>query len=160
MKELEVGDVIANFTLPSDQESSISLDDFKEKNIIIYFYPKDDTPGCTLEANDFSCYLDSFHELNTVVLGISRDSIKKHEKFRVKYDLKHYLLSDETLEICQKFNCWVEKSMYGKKYMAVARSTFFIDENRVLKKIWRNVSAKGHVEEVLKYIRDFVSKKN
>ena len=154
-KELAIGDLVPEIILPSDSEESINISDYKGKHVVIYFYPKDDTPGCTIEAKDFSCNLDKFTALNTIVIGISRDSVKKHQKFKDKYELKHILLSDETGEICEKFNCWVEKSMYGKKYMGIARTTFLIDTNGIISKIWPKVKIDGHVEEVLKAIEDF-----
>ena len=145
IKELAVGDHVPNFTLFDDQEQEVNLDDLKGQNIVIYFYPKDDTPGCTIEAKDFSCSLDKFTNLNTVILGISRDSTAKHEKFKSKYELKHILLSDAEGEVCEKFGCWVEKSMYGKKYMGIARKTFLVDSNGIIVKIWPNVKIPGHV---------------
>ena len=151
-KELAIGDLVPAIILPSDSEVSINISDYKGKHVVIYFYPKDDTPGCTIEAKDFSCNLDKFTALNTIVIGISRDSVKKHQKFKDKYELKHILLSDETGEICEKFNCWVEKSMYGKKYMGIARTTFLIDTNGRISKIWQKVKIEGHVEEVIKTI--------
>lgn len=152
-KILEVGSVIADFTLPSDNGKDFSINDFKGRNIVIYFYPKDDTPGCTIEAKDFSCKLDEFEKLNTIIVGISKDPINKHEKFRSKYELKHLLLSDVDGKICEMFNCWVEKSMYGKKYMGIARKTFLIDTNGVIVKIWPNVKIPGHVDDVLSSIK-------
>jgi thioredoxin-dependent peroxiredoxin len=149
MKELSVGDQLPSFTLPSDQIGDINIEDFKGQNIVLYFYPKDDTSGCALEANDFSNAMDKFADLNTIIIGISRDPIKKHQKFRLKYDLKHILLSDEDSEVCNKFGCWVEKSMYGKKYMGISRTTFLVDAKGVIKKIWIKVKVKGHVEAVI-----------
>ena len=153
-KELAIGDLAPEITLPSDSQESINISDYKGKNIVIYFYPKDDTPGCTIEAKDFSCNLDKFTTLNTIVIGISRDSVKKHQKFRDKHELKHILLSDETgdKKMCQEYGVWVEKSMYGKKYMGIARTTFLIDTNGIIAKIWPKVKIEGHVEEVLKAI--------
>jgi peroxiredoxin Q/BCP len=147
-RELSVGDLVPNFTLPSDQGENINISNLIGKKIVIYFYPKDDTPGCTIEAKDFSCALTDFSTLNAIVIGISRDDIKKHEKFKVKYDLKHILLSDLDGKVCEEFNCWVEKSMYGKKYMGVARKTFLIDTKGKINRIWPNVKIPGHVEEV------------
>ena len=152
-QELKSGDMVPNFTLKSDQNETINISDFKGKNIVIYFYPKDDTPGCTIEAKDFSCSLDKFSELNTVIIGISRDSTEKHQKFKDKHDLKHILLADIDGEVCAKFNTWVEKSMYGKKYMGIARQTFLVDTNGIITKIWPNVKIPGHVEDVIKSIK-------
>ncbi len=150
---LEVGQKVPDFSLPSDTGEIIDISNLKGKNIVIYFYPKDDTPGCTIEAKDFSCALAEFENLNTVVIGISKDDLKRHTKFREKYELKHILLSDEDTKISQKFECWVEKSMYGKKYMAVARKTFLIDKEGIIRKIWPAVKIEGHVNDVLASIR-------
>ncbi len=152
-QELAVGDKVPNFTLPSDQDKNISISDFLGKNIVIYFYPKDDTPGCTIEAKDFSCAIEQFENLNTVVIGISRDPVKKHEKFKAKYELKHILLADVEGQVCNKFGCWVEKSMYGKKYMGVARRTFLVDTKGIIIKIWPDVKIAGHIEDVIKSIK-------
>ncbi len=152
-KELAIGDLVPNFTLPSDNNGNISLEAFRGKNVVLYFYPKDDTPGCTIEAKDFSCTNDEFKKLNTIVIGISKDDLKRHEKFRSKYSLEHILVSDENVEVCELFNCWVEKSMYGKKYMGIARRTFLIDKNGILQKIWPDVKIPGHVDEVLSAVR-------
>jgi peroxiredoxin Q/BCP len=153
-KALLLGDLVPNFTLPSDMGDDVNIQSLRGKNIVIYFYPKDDTPGCTIEAKDFSCSIDKFKDLNTVILGISKDTIKKHEKFRTKHDLKHILLSDETGEVCEMFGCWVEKSMYGKKYMGIARRTFLVDTNGEIVKIWPDVKIAGHVDEVIKNIEN------
>jgi thioredoxin-dependent peroxiredoxin len=147
---MEVGDLVPSFSLPCDQGEDINIDNFRGKKIVIYFYPKDDTPGCTIEAKDFSCSLDEFKDMNTVIIGISRDPVKKHEKFRAKYDLKHILLADEETKVCELFGCWVEKSMYGKKYMGIARKTFLIDTKGIINRIWPAVKIPGHVEDVKK----------
>lgn len=152
-KALSIGDLVPNFTLPSDQGESLSIKDLRGKNVVIYFYPKDDTPGCTIEAKDFSCMVDDFKKLNTLVIGISKDELKSHSKFRAKYNLEHILLSDVDIEVSQIFDCWVEKSMYGKKYMGIARKTFLIDKNGVIKQIWPAVKIEGHVDEVLEAIK-------
>ena len=153
MMELQTGDSVPNFILPSDKNEMVDISNFKGKNLVIYFYPKDDTPGCTIEAKDFSCAIDEFDKLNTVIIGISRDSVKKHQKFRSNHDLKHILLSDENAEVCQKFNCWVEKSMYGKKYMGIARRTYLVNTVGIIVKIWLDVIIKGHIEEVIMALR-------
>jgi len=152
MTEIKIGDKVANFSLPSDN-GNVDLSSFEGKNLVIYFYPKDDTPGCTIEAKDFTCVIDDFSQLNTVIIGISRDSITKHKKFKDNHQLKHILLSDVDGEVCQKFGCWVEKSMFGKKYMGIARKTFLLDKERKIVKIWPNVNVKGHVEEVLSAVK-------
>ncbi len=153
LKELKVGDQVPSFSLKSDQDEVIDIVKFRGRNIVIYFYPKDDTPGCTIEAKDFSCVIDEFSKLNTVIIGISKDSIAKHQKFRSNHDLKHILLSDVSGQVCEEFGCWVEKSMYGKKYMGIARKTFLINGEGVITKIWPNVKINGHVQEVLDMLR-------
>ncbi len=153
MSKIFEGGAVPNFSLISDMGENVDIKSLLGKNIVIYFYPKDDTPGCTLEAKDFSCVLDQFEKLNTVVIGISKDSVTKHQKFKQKYDLKHILLSDEEGKVCEMFGCWVEKSMYGKKYMGIARRTFLIDKNGNISKIWPDVKVTGHVDEVLLKIK-------
>lgn len=151
--KLSVGDKVPDFTLLSDQNKEINVKDLKGKNIVIYFYPKDDTPGCTVEAKDFSCLLDEFEKLNTVVIGISKDDLKSHEKFRNKHNLTHILLADTTTAVANNFDSWGEKSLYGRKYMAVLRNTFLINKEGVIHKIWENVKVNGHAQEVLAEIR-------
>lgn len=153
-KELSIGDLVPKFTLPSDQQEEIIIDKFLGRNVVIYFYPKDDTSGCTLEAQDFTSNLKEFKKLDTVIIGISKDELKRHEKFRAKYDLEHILLSDVEVKVCELFNCWVEKSMYGRKYMGIERKTFLIDKKGVIQKIWPKVKVKGHVEEVLSSVKE------
>lgn len=138
------------FSAPDDHGVTISLDSFLGKKIIVYFYPKDDTSGCTAEACDFRDNIHALSNINTVVIGISPDSVKSHEKFKKKYDLNFMLLSDEGHSICELYGVWVEKSMYGKKYMGVERSTFIIDVNGIITHIWRKVKVPGHIEEILK----------
>lgn len=153
--ELTTGDMVPEFTLLADDSKKVSIRDLKGKFVVVYFYPKDDTPGCTIEAKDFTCSLGHFEQMNTVVIGISRDDIIKHQKFKTKHELKHILLADTEGEVCEKFNCWVEKSMYGKKYMGVARKTFLIDTNGIIIKIWPDVKITGHVDEVINAIKAF-----
>lgn len=152
-QELQIGDMVPELSLPSDEGKEINIKDLQGKNIVIYFYPKDDTPGCTKEAQGFTCNLDKFNQLNTIIIGISKDSLIKHQKFRSKYELKHILLSDIDGTICEMFNCWVEKSMYGKKYMGIARKSFLVDTTGRITKIWSNVKVPGHVEDVLSSIK-------
>ena len=146
--DLEIGNKAPSFNLPSDNEGQISLDDFKGKKIVLYFYPKDDTPGCTKESCSFNQNLTQLNELNVKVVGVSKCSVKKHNKFKDKYDLKFPLLSDENDDMCERYSVWKEKSMFGKKYMGIERSTFLIDEDGKILKIWRNVKVAGHVEDV------------
>ncbi|MBN8649615.1 MAG: thioredoxin-dependent thiol peroxidase [Caulobacterales bacterium] len=153
MSELNIGDIAPNFKLPKDNGGEISLDELQGKNVVVYFYPKDDTSGCTNQAQQFSAAIDDFSNANAKIIGISKDSIKSHDKFKLKYDLKIDLLSDETLEVANAFGVWVEKSMYGRKYMGMDRATFIIDKNGKIAKIWRKVKIPGHIDEVLKAVK-------
>ncbi len=141
---------VSDFSLPNSEGKQISLSEFFGSKVVLYFYPKDDTPGCTTEACNFRDNFLDFSEFNAVILGISKDSVKSHHKFKEKYQLPFELLSDENLSVINQFGVWVEKSLYGRKYMGVERSTFLIDENGVLTKIFRNVKIKNHTTEVLK----------
>lgn len=154
MSELKVGDKAPAFSLPTDGNGTFKLADCKGQKVVIYFYPKDDTPGCTKESCTFNENLTMLNKLDTVVIGISKCSVAKHDKFKAKYDLKFPLGSDEQSDVCEKYGVWQEKSMYGKKYMGIDRSTFLIDENGKIAAIWRGVKVPGHVEEVLKTIQD------
>lgn len=147
---LEVGDKAPNFNLPTDGGGSISLKDLKGETVILYFYPKDDTPGCTKEACGFRDALPDFSKAKAKVIGVSKDPVKKHDKFKDKYDLTFPLASDEDGAVCEDYGAWVEKSMYGRKYMGIDRSTFLIDGKGVIRGIWRKVKVPGHVDEVLK----------
>ena len=131
----------------------IRLSDFKGKNIVLYFYPKDSTPGCTLEGQDFRDNKSKFSARNTVILGVSRDSIKSHENFKSKQSFSFDLLSDPDEKLCKQFDVIKEKNMYGKKVIGIERSTFLIDEDGILVKEWRKVKVKGHVGEVLEEIK-------
>jgi peroxiredoxin Q/BCP len=130
-------------------EGPISAKDLKGHNAVIYFYPKDDTPGCTTEACDFRDNMPKFKRMNAKVYGVSKDDLKSHDKFAAKYELPFTLISDEDGSICEKFGTWIEKSMYGRKYMGIDRATFLIDSEGVIRQIWRGVKAKGHAEAVL-----------
>ncbi len=147
---LEVGDKAPSFNLPTDGSDKISLKDLKGETVIIYFYPKDDTPGCTKEACAFRDALPDFSKVQAKVIGVSKDPVKKHDKFKEKYDLTFPLASDEDGAVCEAYGAWVEKSMYGRKYMGIDRSTFLIDGKGVIRAIWRKVKVPGHVDEVLK----------
>ena len=144
---------IKNLKFKVNTSGFLNSQDLLGKKTVIYFYPKDDTPGCTKEAINFSEKIDEFSNLNTQIFGVSRDSFEKHEKFKKKYNLKVNLISDEG-EITEYFGVWVEKSMYGKKYMGIERSTFVIDEQLKILKIWRKVKVSGHVEEVLDFVKN------
>jgi peroxiredoxin Q/BCP len=138
-----------NFTLPRDRSSICNLKEFQGRNLIIFFYPKDDTTGCTKEAIEFSHSLPDFNKANTAVIGISKDTVTKHEKFIAKHDLKIPLLSDTTGHLCEECGVWKEKSMYGRTYMGIERTTILIDKHGVVQQIWRKVRVNGHVEAVL-----------
>jgi len=147
--EIVEGSEVPDLTLMSDKFEEVSLSDFPDKNIVVYFYPKDSTPGCTTEAKDFTELKKEFDAANTVVIGISKDDPETHEHFKNMQQLDVILLSDENLEAIPKFGAWVEKNMYGKKYMGIERSTFLINKEKKVEKVWRKVRVKGHVQEVL-----------
>ncbi|MGB5559290.1 MAG: thioredoxin-dependent thiol peroxidase [Paracoccaceae bacterium] len=138
-----------DFTLPRDGDEEVTLSDLRPSKVVLYFYPKDDTSGCTAEALDFNRQLADFKAAGAEVLGVSKDSVKKHDKFRDKYGLKVTLLSDENSDVCERYGVWVEKSMYGRTYMGIERATFLIDGAGRIVEIWRKVKVKGHVEQVL-----------
>lgn len=139
-----------SFSLQGNDNKTINLDDYKgSKNVVLYFYPKDNTPGCTQESNDFKDNQQKFAELDTVIIGVSKDSVSSHDKFIAKYDLPFDLVSDADSDLCEQYGVWVEKNMYGKKYMGIERSTFLINKSQEIVKEWRKVKVKGHVEEVL-----------
>jgi len=146
---LEVGDKAPDFSLPADGGGKVALKNFKGKAVVLYFYPKDDTSGCTAEACAFRDALPDFGQAKAAVIGISRDSVASHDKFKAKYELPFPLASDEDGKVCQAYGVWVEKSMYGRKYMGIERSTFLIDGRGVISKLWRKVKVPGHAEEVL-----------
>lgn len=139
--------------LPSSSGKNVALADYKGKHVILYFYPKDDTSGCTKEACAFKDAHKDFSELNAVILGVSKDPMKSHEKFINKYELPFELLSDEEVEWNKAFEVWKEKSMYGRKYMGTERSTFLIDESGTVVKEWRKVKVTGHIDEVLETLK-------
>ena len=147
---LAIGEKAPDFTLPSDEGRDISLHDYEGQKVILYFYPKDNTSGCTLEAKAFRDHLEDFKKLEYAVLGVSRDSIKKHCNFRDKNELNFPLLSDEEEKVVNLYGVLKEKSMYGRKYMGIERSTFIIDEKGNLVKEYRKVKAASHVNDLLK----------
>lgn len=149
MSALQVGDVAPDFTAVTDSGATVSLGDYRGKRVVLYFYPKDDTPGCTTQACGFRDNYPVIEEKNAVVLGVSPDSAKSHQKFKTKFDLPFTLLVDEDHAIAEAYGAWAEKSMYGKKYMGIERSTFLIDAKGVLRQEWRKVKVDGHAEEVL-----------
>ncbi len=143
------------FSLPDSNGKNVSLQDFLGKYVVVYFYPKDMTSGCTQEGIDFTKALPQFTKLNTVIIGISPDSPASHLKFIAKQNLKHILLADEQKKVLEKYGVWKEKSMYGRKYMGVVRSTFLIDPKGTLVFAWEKVSVPNHVDDVLKKIKEF-----
>ncbi len=149
MTNLKTGDKGPEFTLPTNGDGVVSLAKLKGKNVVIYFYPKDDTPGCTIEAKDFRDLMGDFKKSNTEIIGISKDSVKSHDKFKEKFCLPFILASDEDTKVCQEYGVWVEKSMYGKKYMGISRETFLIDAKGKIAHIWDKVKVEGHAAEVL-----------
>ena len=146
---LEVGDVAPAFTMTTDGGDEISLAKLKDKRVVLYFYPKDDTPGCTKEAIAFTAALDEFDKAEVTVIGVSKDTCASHTKFRDKYMLEHILAADEDGTVCKAYGVWIEKNMYGRKSMGIRRSTFLIDGTGSIAKVWHNVSVDGHAEEVL-----------
>jgi len=150
---MNVGDKLNDLEFKVDEDKIINSKDLKGHNLVLYFYPKDDTPGCTVEATEFSKTKNKFSKLNTKIFGVSKDNIEKHKKFITKHSLTIDLISDDG-PICKKFGVWVEKSMYGKKYMGIERATFIFNSDLKLIKVWRNVKVKGHVEEVLNFVKN------
>jgi len=146
---LEIGQAAPLFALKSDEGEEIVLSELKGKNVVLYFYPKDDTPGCTIEGQDFTRKIKEFEKLDCVILGVSKDSAASHCKFIEKYGLAFNLLVDEDAELCKKYGVIKQKSMFGKKYMGIDRSTFLIDKMGKIAQIWLSVKVNGHVEEVL-----------
>ncbi|MFL2822110.1 MAG: peroxiredoxin [Alphaproteobacteria bacterium] len=147
-----ISDKIEAFELDTDQGKFYSKDHVS-KNLVLFFFPKADTTGCTKEATSFSNLINEFEDLNTIIIGISKDTVEKQIKFKSKYDLKCILGSDVDIKICSKFGVWVEKSMYGKKYMGIQRSTFLINTEQKIQHIWNKVKVPGHAEEVLEIVK-------
>ncbi len=156
--ELKVRQKAPDFTLLSDTGGKISLKDFRGKKVVLYFYPKDDTPGCTKEACSFRDNINQILEREAVVLGVSADSIESHKKFKEKYNLNFPLLSDEKHKVIEKYGVWKERNLYGKKFMGTERTTFIIDENGRIAHIFRKVKVDGHTEEVLRKLDELSQK--
>ena len=150
MTDLAAGDMAPDFSLPRNGGGTVSLSDFPGKPVILYFYPKDDTSGCTTEAVDFSGLTEEFEKLGATVIGVSPDSVKSHDKFAAKHNLSVVLAADEEHKALEAYGVWKEKSMYGKTYMGVERSTFLIDKSGKVAEVWRKVKVPGHAEAVLK----------
>jgi len=153
MGKVKIGKKIPEFSLPATGEQTISLSALKGRRLVLYFYPKDSTPGCTIEGRDFRDNIKKFKALNTVIFGVSRDSLKSHENFKEKECFPFELLSDADEKLCKMFDVIKEKNMYGKKVMGIERSTFLIDENGILRNEWRKLKVEGHVAEVLDAIK-------
>ena len=153
MPKLSIGSTAPDFSALANNDKTVSLKDFKgKKNLVLYFYPKDDTPGCTVEACGFRDRIKNIEDKDSVVLGVSPDGLKSHQKFIGKFNLPFLLLADEDKKICQAYGVWVEKSMYGRKYMGVARTTFVINKQGQIAKIFEKVKPQGHEEEVLEVL--------
>ena len=148
-----------NFKLPSTNKSIYQLKDSLGKYVVIYFYPKDDTPGCTIETNDFNKLLSKFKKLNCEIFGISKDNLKSHDKFREKFKVKFDLLSDEETKVLKKYKVWGKKKFMGREYMGINRSTFLIDKQGKIVNIWENVNVKDHAKEVLETLKSIIKTK-
>ncbi|MFZ9034548.1 MAG: peroxiredoxin [Francisellaceae bacterium] len=149
----KIGEMIESLNVPMTSGETFSIEDYRGKKLVLYFYPKDNTPGCTSESKDFSRLYPEFVKNNALVFGVSKDSLKSHQNFKAKYDMPFELIADVDKLICEAFGVLKEKSMFGKKYMGIERSTFVIDENGRLVKHWAKVKVSGHAEEVLDYIK-------
>lgn len=150
----EEGQKAPPFQLATDGDGKVSLASLKGKIAVVYFYPKDDTPGCTSEAIAFSALKEQFDKHGAVLVGVSKDSVQRHDNFKKKYDLKIQLASDEEGKMLADYGVWVKKMNYGREYMGIERSTFLIDAKGVIRKIWRKVKVKGHAEQVLEAVRE------
>jgi peroxiredoxin Q/BCP len=150
---VELGSKAPDFTLPTDGGSRVALSQLKGKKVVLYFYPKDDTSGCTAEACGFRDSFPDYTGTDAVVIGISKDSVASHDKFKKKHNLPFILASDANSDVCEKYGTWVEKSMYGRKYMGIERCTFLLDRESVVRGVWHKVKVPGHVAEVLKTAR-------
>ncbi|MDB3894549.1 thioredoxin-dependent thiol peroxidase [Candidatus Pelagibacter sp.] len=153
---LKINTKAPNFTLPSTSNDKYSLKDSIGKYVVIYFYPKDDTPGCTIETNDFNKLLTKFKKLNCEIYGISKDSLKSHDKFRDKYKIKLDLLADEEIKVLKKYKVWGKKKFMGREFMGINRTTFLIDKKGKITKIWENVKVKDHAKEVLEALKTII----
>lgn len=150
---IEAGQPAPDVVLPRDGGGTVDLRDYRGKAVVLYFYPKDDTSGCTREANEFSARAADFAAAGAVVIGVSKDSVTSHDKFRTKHGLDLVLLSDEGSDVAERFGVWGEKSMYGRKYMGIDRSTFLIGADGTVAQVWRKVKVPGHVDAVLDAVR-------
>ncbi len=147
-----------NFTLPSTNKKNFSLKDSIGKYVVLYFYPKDDTPGCTIETNDFNKLFSKFKKLDCEIYGISKDNLKSHEKFKKKYKIKFDLLADEEIKVLKKYKVWGKKKFMGREFMGTIRTTFLIDKKGGILRVWNNVKVKDHANEVLETLQKIVKK--
>lgn len=154
MPAVALNQPVDDFEAPATGDRTIRLSDLRGKNVVIYFYPKDNTPGCTTEGQDFRDRMDAFEAMDTVILGVSRDGLKAHENFRSKHQFPFHLISDKDETVCQHFDVIKLKKLYGKEYMGIDRSTFLIDKEGILRQEWRGVKVKGHADEVLEAVRN------
>jgi peroxiredoxin len=150
---IAIGDKLPAIKLPASGGSEVSLRDYKGRKLVVYFYPRDNTPGCTLEGQEFTALYKQYTKAGADIVGVSKDSVKSHDKFCAKFGFPYILLSDTDGELCQAFGAIVEKSMYGRKYMGIDRCTFLFDAGGVLRREWRKVSAKGHAAAVLEAVQ-------
>jgi peroxiredoxin Q/BCP len=146
---VEIGKPAPDFSVPGDGGGTVSLSALKGKPVVLYFYPKDDTPGCTTEACGFRDAMPDFSNVKAQIVGVSKDSVKRHDNFKAKHDLNFALASDEDGKVCEAYGVWVKKKNYGREYMGIERSTFLIDKDGIVREIWRKVRVKGHVDAVL-----------
>ena len=151
---VDVGNTAPNFRLPIDGGAELELSSLKGGKVVLYFYPKDSTPGCTLEAQDFRDNIKNFKNAGATIVGVSKDSVKRHNNFKAKHDLPFTLVADTEGEACRAYGVWVEKMNYGRKYMGIERSTFLIDEKGIISKVWRKVRVKGHAQAVLEVFQN------
>ena len=153
MTEITEGSKAPAFDMATADGGRVTLDGLKGRKVVLYFYPKDDTPGCTTEGQDFSALIAEFAAAGATVIGVSRDPVKKLDRFKAKYDLKVVLASDEPEDVTEAWGVWVEKKLYGREYMGIERATFLIDGAGVVRRVWRKVSVKGHAAEVLRAVQ-------
>jgi peroxiredoxin Q/BCP len=151
---IEVGDKAPDFTLPTDGGEKLTLKKLKGQPVVVYFYPKDDTPGCTMEAQAFAAAHKKFEKAGAAIVGISKDSVKRHDNFKKKYELPFTLVSDEEGKACDSFGVWVQKKLYGREYMGIERATFLIDAEGKVARVWHKVKVKGHADEVLAAVKE------
>lgn len=153
VKGPKVGDPAPDFTLPTDGTGTVTLSALRGKPVVLYFYPRDDTPGCTMEACGFNDNLPNFSSVNAEIIGVSKDNEASHARFRAKFGLRFHLAADTETKVAKAYGVWIEKSLYGRKYMGMDRATYLIDKDGIVRHVWRGVKVAGHVDEVLKAVR-------